>query len=49
MRYLFDTTMHPRLIEPHPVEALADSQAVPIHGPHRCNRTRMNPARLNDG
>ena len=49
MRYLFDTTMHPRLIGPHPVEALADSQAVPIHGPHRCNRTKMNPAGFNDG
>lgn len=46
MRYLFDTTMHPRLVEPHPVEALADPQAVLMHGPHPCIRTRMNPARF---
>lgn len=49
MRCLFDTTVHPRLIGPHPVEALADPQTVLLHGPHPCNRTRMSLARLNEG
>ena len=38
---MIDTTIHPRLIEPHLVEALADSPAVLIHGPRQCGKTTL--------
>ncbi|MXX33958.1 MAG: ATP-binding protein [Gemmatimonadetes bacterium] len=38
---MIDTTIYPRLIEPHLVEALADSPAVLIHGPRQCGKTTL--------
>ena len=38
---MIDTTVYPRLIEPHLVEALADSPAVLIHGPRQCGKTTL--------
>ena len=38
---MIDTTLYPRLIEPHLVEALADSPAVLIHGPRQCGKTTL--------
>ena len=41
IRSMIDTTVYPRLIEPHLVEALADSPAVLIHGPRQCGKTTL--------
>lgn len=41
IRSMIDTTIYPRLIEPHLVEALADSPAVLIHGPRQCGKTTL--------
>ena len=38
---MIDTTIHPRLVEPRLVEALADSPAVLIHGPRQCGKTTL--------
>lgn len=38
---MIDTTIYPRLIEPHLLEALADSPAVLIHGPRQCGKTTL--------
>ena len=38
---MIDTTIYPRLIEPHLIEALADSPAVLIHGPRQCGKTTL--------
>ncbi len=38
---MIDTTIHPRFIEPHLVEALDDSPAVLIHGPRQCGKTTL--------
>ncbi len=38
---MIDTTVYPRLVEPHLVEALADSPAVLIHGPRQCGKTTL--------
>ena len=38
---MIDTTVYPRLIEPHLIEALADSPAVLIHGPRQCGKTTL--------
>ena len=38
---MIDITIYPRLIEPHLVEALADSPAVLIHGPRQCGKTTL--------
>lgn len=38
---MIDTTIYPRLIEPHLAEALADSPAVLIHGPRQCGKTTL--------
>ena len=38
---MIDITIFPRLIEPHLIEALADSPAVLIHGPRQCGKTTL--------
>ena len=38
---MIDTTIHPRFIEPHLLEALDDSPAVLIHGPRQCGKTTL--------
>ena len=38
---MIDTTIYPRLIEPHLLEALDDSPAVLIHGPRQCGKTTL--------
>ncbi|MDE2973171.1 MAG: ATP-binding protein [Gemmatimonadota bacterium] len=38
---MIDTTIYPRFIEPHLVEALDDSPAVLIHGPRQCGKTTL--------
>ena len=38
---MIDITIFPRLIEPHLVEALADSPAVLIQGPRQCGKTTL--------
>ena len=38
---MIDTTIYPRLVEPHLAEALADSPAVLIHGPRQCGKTTL--------
>ena len=38
---MIDTTIYPRLIEPHLREALDDSPAVLVHGPRQCGKTTL--------
>lgn len=38
---MIDTTVYPRHVERHLVEALADSPAVLIHGPRQCGKTTL--------
>ncbi len=38
---MIDTTLYPRFVEPHLLEALADSPAVLIHGPRQCGKTTL--------
>ncbi len=38
---MIDTTIYPRLIESHLLEALDDSPAVLIHGPRQCGKTTL--------
>ncbi len=38
---MIDTTFYPRFVEPHLLEALADSPAVLIHGPRQCGKTTL--------
>ena len=38
---MIDTTIYPRLVEPHLREALDDSPAVLIHGPRQCGKTTL--------
>ena len=38
---MIDTTIFPRLLEPHVVEALARSPAVLIQGPRQCGKTTL--------
>lgn len=38
---MIDATLYPRFVEPHLLEALADSPAVLIHGPRQCGKTTL--------
>ena len=38
---MIDTTLYPRFVEPHLLDALADSPAVLIHGPRQCGKTTL--------